>query len=91
MIMSKFIELAEIPKPGQTVEVKGGELPTVGEVEQVVQKGAELWAIVRAARADGRIERHEALLIISKGVELAGLSIWAKIGRFFRRLFGKKS
>lgn len=99
--MIKSVSIDQLPKVGDKIELPFNELPTVGEVQQVYKKGEELWATVKAARADGKIEMHEVLLIITKGVEFAQSSAVQKVGKFFAdigraigrafgKLFGKK-
>lgn len=94
MNQEKFLKLPEPPKVGEKVALpfipNPQDVPTVGEVKEVYQRGKDLWAKIQAARADGRIETHEVLIIISAAVEVAGLSVWQKIGRFFRNLFTRK-
>lgn len=82
----------DIMKKGQKIAVQlhGEDLPTYGEVVDVKDRGQELLLVIKAARADGRIEYHEVVLIAGKIVQLAALPIWTKIGRFFKRLFTKK-
>lgn len=79
------------PKQGDKIHLPNGDdKPTVAEVVEVVERGKELVAVIKAAREDGKITRQEVVLIIAKGLEVASLTAWDKIGRFFARLFGRK-
>ena len=85
------LRLDTVPQVGQKVVIETpGSVPTPAEITEVVEKGQELWAVVKAAREDGKIEFAEILVIVAKATEVAGLSVWAKIGRFFRNLFRRK-
>jgi uncharacterized membrane protein YebE (DUF533 family) len=72
------------------VHIQGEELPTMGEIMEVKERGQELLIVIRAARADGRIEFHEVILIAGKVVGIASLGIWRKVGAWFKRVFGRK-
>ena len=85
--MKKSLTLPKLPQIGDVISGAGIE---AGEVMQLRKEGEELLAVVREARKDGKIEFHEVILIIREGLDVAGLSIWQKVGRFFRRIFGRK-
>lgn len=89
----KKLELPELPAVGAKVQlpiIGLDGLPTVGEVKEVYEKGGELYALIREARRDGKIEMHEVLLIITKGVEIARMSFWQKLVATIKRIFTRK-
>ena len=89
--MTKVTTLNALPSLGEIVRFQDetGRI-TEGEVAQLKKEGEELWAVIREARKDGRIQVHEVLLIIKEAADVASLSVWQKIGRFFRRMFGRR-
>ena len=91
-IISTALTVLSPPVPGETItfETPGSPMPTQAEVTEVIQRGQELWAIIKSANADGKWEFSEILVVVVKATEVAGLGIWGKIARFFRGLFGKK-
>ena len=85
--MKKILTLPRLPQIGDVVT---GFSVDPAEITQLRKEGEEFFATLREAHKDGKIHFHEVILIIDEALDVAGLTIWQKVGRFFRRIFGRK-